>query len=321
MGTLAGPLWPWAVWFSITSIFIGSGLIAHGFVYFYIMIAFANCKINLGLFVTGKRADGYHNIESVFYPIDWTDAIEVEETKGNRGKCEIVEYGIKVGGDVKKNLCYKAYQLLNVKYALPSVRLHVHKTLPMGAGLGGGSADGSATLKLLNNYFKLGITGVELTQLAAQLGSDCPFFIENKPALVKGRGEILSPIDIDLSDFYFLLVHPGVHVSTAEAYSMIVPQETGFNLEQKISNAKPEHWKDFLRNDFEKPVFGKFPLIGGIKDKMYASGAVFSLMSGSGSAVFGIFENHDAARKAQEHFVHYTSKIILSKNHLRAFIS
>lgn len=284
------------------------------------MIVFANCKINLGLFVTSKRNDGFHNIESVFYPLGWNDSIEVEKNEAAPGKCKLVEYSATAAPDPEQNLCVKAYRLLDEKYSLPPVNLHIYKTIPMGAGLGGGSSDGSHTLKLLNNFFKLNIANDTLLEMAAKLGSDCPFFIENKPMLVKGRGEVLNPIDLDLGRYYFLVVHPQLHVSTAEAYSMIQPGEMQFDLANKITLHEVSEWKNFVHNDFEKPVFAKFPVIAEIKNGMYANGALFASMSGSGSAVYGIFEDAGKAEKAKAHFGTYTSKIIYPKDHLKHFV-
>lgn len=282
---------------------------------FTVMLYTSGCKINLGLYVTSKRPDGFHNIESVFYPIEWNDALEIEVDLGNN-RCTMVEYNTSVTVDPTQNICFKAYHLLAEKFDLPAVKIHLYKSLPTGAGLGGGSANGSTTLKLLNNTFNLNLSNTELRFYASKLGSDCPFFIYNTPAYVSGRGEIMESIQLDLSEYYFVIVHPGVHVSTPEAYRLITPKPSTFNLKEEITATPIQNWKNVLHNDFEEPIATKFPIITEIKNTLYKNGALYSSMSGSGSAVYGIFETHQQALNAQERFKHFTNKLVFTENYI-----
>src|SRR5688572_27555999 len=243
------------------------------------MVAFPNCKINLGLNIISKRADGYHDLETVFYPVQINDVIEVIEKEGLGFSIS----GLEIDGDLQSNLCLKAYYLLKKDFPqLPAVQLHLHKAIPMGAGLGGGSADGAFTLKLLNKKFNLSLSEKQLTDYALQLGSDCPFFIINKSCFAKGRGEILEQLNIDLSDFKILLVHPGIHIKTAGAFSNIKPVLSKKSLKDIIQQPI-ETWKKELKNDFEEQAFVQYPEIKNIKGELYRSGAIYSSMSGSGS--------------------------------------
>jgi len=259
------------------------------------MVTFPNCKINLGLYIVNKRNDGYHDIETVFFPVYLKDALEVIEKE----KFEFSTSGFSVEGEPEKNLCVKAYNLLKNRFPqMPAVRMHLHKTIPTGAGLGGGSADGAFTLQLLNKKFELNISEKLLISYSVELGSDCPFFILNKPCFATGRGEILEQMELDLSEFKILIVHPGIHVSTAWAFSQL----SGSRQRREPDNYKRikevilqpiETWKDELLNDFENPVFTKYPEIKIIKDKLYDAGAIYASMSGSGSAVYGIFNSKE----------------------------
>lgn len=249
------------------------------------MIVFPNAKINLGLYVTSKRPDNYHNLESVFYPIPFHDVLEVLPAEKSR----FYSYGLPIPGDEKSNLCVKAWKLLNDVFNIPPVETHLLKNIPMGAGLGGGSSDAAFMLKVLNSMFELSLSGLQLREYALQLGSDCPFFIENTPALAKGRGELLSPVSIPLQSYYISIVFPDIHVSTAQAFAGINPSEPLFDL-HRINNLPVSDWKDQLGNDFEKSVFRMHPVIGEIKNELYQKGALYAAMSGSGSAVYGIFD-------------------------------
>lgn len=262
------------------------------------MVTFPNCKINLGLNILQKRADGFHDLETVFYPVDLKDALEViaatNLTATNESTpSESILYsqsGIEINCSAADNLCIKAYNLLKTDFPLLSaVKLHLHKVIPMGAGLGGGSADAAFTLKLLNDKFHLNLTQDQLLQYAAQLGSDCPFFILNQPCLAQGRGELLEPVNLDLSSYQIMLVHPGIHINTGFAFSNITPAFPKKSISEIIQQPIFT-WKDELINDFELPIFEKYPEIKAIKDVFYANGAVYASMSGSGSTVFGIFE-------------------------------
>ena len=264
------------------------------------MLFFPNCKINLGLKITGKRADGYHNIATVFFPVPFNDVIEIIDNKEDSDEIEFTQSGISIVGDQKDNLCIKAWQLLKNDFPkLPSVKLHLHKAIPMGAGLGGGSADGAATLLLLNQKYLLNISETQLLSYALQLGSDCPFFIINKPCLGSGRGELLQTISLTLKGYQLVVVNPGIHVNTGWAFSQLnleanTVNENALTIES-LSNiilGDMVNWKDELKNDFEQPVFEKFPAIKIIKNTLYDNGAVYASMSGSGSTVFGIFKEN-----------------------------
>ncbi len=250
------------------------------------MLCFPNCKINIGLYITHKRADGYHDIETVFLPVQLRDILEIVPAE----KDQMHMSGLTVAGSFSDNLVWKALQLLRASYPdkIPAIDIYLHKVIPMGAGLGGGSADGAFMLQLLNNYFKLQLSNEQLAQYALQLGSDCPFFIYNTPQLASGRGEKLKPIALDLSAYSLQLICPEVHVSTAQAFSMIKPQAAPIDL-SSLSSTPVEQWKEKVSNDFELPVFEKHPALSEIKNQLYNQGAVYASMSGSGSALYGIF--------------------------------
>ncbi|RYY69399.1 MAG: 4-(cytidine 5'-diphospho)-2-C-methyl-D-erythritol kinase [Chitinophagaceae bacterium] len=257
------------------------------------MISFPNAKINIGLNILGKRADGYHNLQTIFYPIALKDALEIIEAPGQIEHVKFSSSGLTIQGKEEDNLCIKAYQLLKKDFAqLPSVAMHLHKVIPMGAGMGGGSADGAFALRLINSKFELGLSTIQLQAYALQLGSDCPFFILNKPCLATGRGEILQPIPFDLSAYRILIVHPGIHINTAAAFSQIDIAPNTITL-QELINRPIASWKDDILNDFEKPAFREYPEIARIKAALYENGAVYSAMSGSGSTVYGLFDLDD----------------------------
>jgi 4-diphosphocytidyl-2-C-methyl-D-erythritol kinase len=250
------------------------------------MISFPNCKINLGLHILNKREDGFHNLETFFYPLPLHDALEIIEAE----KIVFTNSGLPVPGNTDDNICLKAYHLLKKDFAeLPPLKIHLNKAIPMGAGLGGGSADGAFTLQLLNHKFNLGLSTNQLINYASQLGSDCPFFITNKPCFATGRGEILEPLPIDLSAYKFLIINPGIHVNTGWAFSQINPAHPEKSI-RKIIAQPIETWKQELKNDFEEPVFKNHSEIKDIKEGLYKEGAVYASMSGSGSTVYGIFK-------------------------------
>ena len=259
------------------------------------MLRFPNAKINLGLYITNRRADGYHDLETVFYPIRWADALEAVPAK----EFSLTVTGRAVSGDPEKNLVHRAFHLL--ESAFPDqvfpLEMHLHKVLPMGAGLGGGSADGAFALQLINDLCSLGLSAEALATFALHLGSDCPFFLFNKPAFAAGRGEALTPLALDLSDYSIQVICPGIHVSTAEAFRGITPARPGFDLHTLATLSVPE-WQDRLENSFEKTVFAKHPEIAAIKESLCRQGALYASMSGSGSAVFGIFEKGHKADPA-----------------------
>ena len=255
------------------------------------MITFPNAKINIGLNIIGKRPDHFHNIESVFYPIQLRDALEVIENK-DKSATGIVftSSGIEIPGNAADNLCTKAYQLIRKDYAVPPVKIHLHKHIPIGAGLGGGSADAAFFIKQLNELFELGISWGEMHHYARQLGSDCSFFITNKPVFAEEKGDVYETIKLDLSGCVIVLVYPHIHVNTATAYSQVTACKPARSLEDDILNLPIEEWKKYIHNDFEKSVFTVHPQIKKIKEQLYEEGAVYASMSGSGSAVYGLFK-------------------------------
>ena len=252
------------------------------------MLSFPNCKINLGLHILGKRDDGFHNLETVFYPVPFKEALELIPST-NTG-IEFTATGLAVDGNAADNLCVKAYHLLKKDFPeIPTIKIHLHKAIPLGAGLGGGSADAAFMLKLLNEKFKLNLSTDQLINYALQLGSDCPFFIINKPCLATGRGEMLEEIAVDLSAYKIVLINPGIHINTGWAFSNISPAQPARSIKE-IIHQPVNTWKDELKNDFESAVFTAHPAIKEIKETLYSQGAVYAAMSGSGSTVFGIFE-------------------------------
>ncbi len=255
------------------------------------MVAFPNAKINLGLHIIGTRNDGFHDLATIFVPIKLQDVIEVVESNNENQSNEYSQSGAEISGDLKDNLCIKAYHLLKQDFPnLPAVKMHLHKKIPMGAGLGGGSADGAFMLNLLNKKFNLNIDLESLAKLSLQLGSDCPFFIYNKPAYATGRGEILTQINLDLSKYKILIVNPGIHINTGWAFKSLKLTQNHNDLLEVI-NAPIQTWKSNLKNDFEVPIFNEYPEIAQLKQQLYDLGALYAAMSGSGSTVFGIFEN------------------------------
>lgn len=253
------------------------------------MLLFPNCKINLGLNITGKRPDGYHNLQSVFVPVPLQDALEVVPAPGATAAITFTGTGLPIAGDEAQNLCVKAYHLLKVAFPqLPPAAMHLHKAIPMGAGLGGGSADGAFTLQLLNTRFKLGLTEGQLIDYALQLGSDCPFFIINRPCYTEGRGEVLTPINLPLGGYTIVLVNPGIHVPTGWAFSQLTPASPANPVQQAVLQPV-EEWKHLITNDFEAPVIKAHPQLQHIKTALYSLGAVYASMSGSGSSFYGLF--------------------------------
>jgi len=252
------------------------------------MICFPNAKINLGLNVVSRRSDGYHNLETIFYPIGINDALEII-IKEDQDTDSFFECGLKVDSAPEKNLVMKALHLMREHYNFPHVEVHLLKKIPFGAGLGGGSADASFMLMLLSDVFKLGVSQGDLIQMAVGLGADCPFFIHNKPMFASGIGEIFEDVNLSLKDYYFVLIKPDIHVSTPDAFSKIQPKQPQISLKEIIKQPVSS-WKELMVNDFEKNVFAKFPEIENIKDYLYDGGALYASMSGSGSSVFGIFK-------------------------------
>lgn len=268
------------------------------------MVLFPNCKINLGLQIKDRRDDGFHNLETVFLPVAITDALEVVQS--NNGSTTLDVSGMSIDAQAEDNICMKAYRLLQKNFPhLPAVHIHLHKAIPSGAGLGGGSADGAYMLRLLNQKFNLGLHEQQLISLALQLGSDCPFFIHNKPCYATGRGEKMEPVEVGLLGHSLVLVCPRIHVSTGWAFGQLPPDRRHFNLKE-VATRPVEMWKGEMVNDFEAPVFKAFPEIEHIKNVLYNKGAVYAAMSGSGSTVFGIFEKETVPQLSfpEHYFVH-----------------
>ena len=258
------------------------------------MLTLPNAKINLGLNVVAKRADGYHDLETVFYPVPITDALEVfpmEPHFPSAVDCDLKVTNIHIEGDEQKNLVVRAYQLLKQDFpTLPRIHAHLYKGIPTQAGMGGGSSDCGFMITLLNRQFQLGLTDQQMIDYAARLGADCAFFVLNQPCYAEGIGERLEPIALDLKGWYLAVVRPDIPVSTREAFSLIHPEHPAQNC-RDIVMQPVETWRDALTNDFEKSVFAIHPEIGAIKDQLYEMGAVYAAMSGSGSSLFGLFRH------------------------------
>ena len=285
------------------------------------MICIPNAKINLGLHIISKRPDGYHNLETVFYPIGLKDALEIvpiqgtsalvaersQSTLSDRNLYRFFQSGTPIHGDPDDNLVVKALKLVATEREIPPIDIHLLKKIPFGAGLGGGSADAAFMLRLLNDAFQFDYSDERLMQFAAKLGADCPFFIKNRPAFATGIGDELEEIDLNLDNYSIVLVKPPISVPTKDAYAMIVPQQPKLSLKEIVQLPVSE-WKNTMKNDFEVPVFNKYPEIREIKNRLYDLGAIYASMSGSGSAVFGIFESEIDVRKHFERCFVWTSE-------------
>lgn len=250
------------------------------------MIAFPNAKINIGLNIISRRRDGYHNLETVFYPVNIKDAIEVVES----AEVSFNASGIEIPGHANENLCLAAYQRLKADFKLPPVSIHLHKNIPIGAGLGGGSADAAFFIKLLNSKFNLNMSVETMQGYARELGADCAFFINNQPAFAYGKGDEFEDVSLTLKDYFLVLAMPPVHVSTGEAYRGVKPAVTDISL-KKLIEEPLDKWKYLIKNDFEESVFKNHPSIRGVKAELYEAGALYASMSGSGSSVYGVFKN------------------------------
>ncbi len=251
------------------------------------MIAFPNAKINLGLNIISKRQDGYHELETCFYPVPWQDALEIVEAK----KTKVTISGEEVPDD-GDNIVLKAYHLLASEFNLPPVHIHLHKVIPIGAGLGGGSADAACSLILLNKLFALELSDEQLMHYAVRLGADCAFFIKNKPMLATGIGEQVTDVALSLKGKFILLVYPNIHVSTKDAFSNINPKKPALHIKQIFAEKNISEWKHCLINDFEASIFNTYPILLNLKQRLYNSGAAYASMSGSGSCMYGIFEKN-----------------------------
>jgi 4-diphosphocytidyl-2-C-methyl-D-erythritol kinase len=275
------------------------------------MIVFPPCKINIGLRILDKRPDGFHNLETIFLPIPHYDALEIiPATAPQQWPVQYSQSGIKVYSSPADNLCVKAWHLLKAQFShLPQVVMHLHKAIPIGAGLGGGSADGAYSIRLLNQLFSLGLSAAELITLSLQLGSDCPFFIYNVPCHATGRGEQLTPLPLLLSGYQLLLINPGIHVNTGWAFAELSKarqvghqkDDASIDLTQ-LANVPLSQWKNTVVNHFEAPVFAAYPQLQKLKEELYLQGAVYAAMSGSGSTFYGIFEKNNVKLAAFNHW-------------------
>ncbi len=254
------------------------------------MITFPNAKINLGLNIVEKRPDGYHNLETIFYPINLQDALEVTRRENNDKEYTLHISGALLEGEPEDNLVVKAYKLLKKDYpGLLPVDIHMYKHIPAGAGLGGGSSDAACMIKLLNDKFSLGLSTERMEEYAVKLGADCAFFIRNKPVFATGIGNLFEPVELSLKGYHIILIKPDIFVSTRDAFAEIKPVRPAVSLKEIVKQPM-ETWKHSMKNDFEDSVFKKFPEIAAIKDELYDLGAVYAAMSGSGSSVYGIFK-------------------------------
>lgn len=270
------------------------------------MLLFPNCKINLGLRIVSRRADGFHNLESVFLPVPLCDALEaVFDSAAPDGPDTYRFSGLSIEGAIEDNIVYKAVALFRSLHPLKALQVHLHKVIPTGAGLGGGSADGAFMLLLCNQLAGSPLSEEVLLEAAAQLGSDCPFFILNKPAYVTGRGEQLAPFPLQLPACWLVVVHPGLHISTREAFSGIRPAPAENDLRQ-ILLRPPAQWKNELKNDFQEGLARQYPAIGGLIDSLYRQGADYASLTGSGSAVYGFFSSPPTLDLPGEYFVFQT---------------
>ncbi|WP_407401341.1 4-(cytidine 5'-diphospho)-2-C-methyl-D-erythritol kinase [Sodaliphilus sp.] len=263
------------------------------------MITFPNAKINLGLNIVSRRPDGYHDLETVFYPVNVTDVLEI--VPGTGDDATLTCYGHPVDCPTEKNLVMKAYRLMQRDYGVPPVDMHLYKSIPDGAGLGGGSSDAAHVMTMLNEMFSLGIDKAELARKAATLGADCAFFIYNTPMMATGIGDVLTPVDVDLKGRYLLLVKPDVSVPTREAYSRVTPEPSQVSPAQVVT-WPVEQWDGVLKNDFEPSVFAAHPELWMMKATMLEAGAQYACMSGSGSSIVGIFDNATMAECARDKF-------------------
>lgn len=285
------------------------------------MICFPNAKINLGLTITEKRTDGFHNIESVFYPVGWNDALEIvsvlvpiaigtartDKRIVTKKGFNLHLSGLPISGSTQDNLLYKTYQIIKQTKTLPNIDVYLHKTLPMGAGLGGGSADAAFFINLLDEQFELNFSETERLDIARQLGSDCAFFIKNKPVFASQKGEMFTDIKLDLSHLYIAIVYPNVHSNTKEAYSLVKPHQPDRSL-LDIIKQPVSTWKTDLINDFETSIFNLYPVVEKTKHDLYELGALYACMSGSGSAVFGLFETGPDIKHLSQ-FPHWVGKM------------
>ena len=252
------------------------------------MLTFPNAKLNLGLYVTARRPDGFHTLESVFVPLPWTDALEVLPAPAGAPGPTLTLTGRPIPGEPDTNLCRRAYELLRADFGLPPVQMHLHKVVPIGAGLGGGSADAAFALQALNRVFNLSLRPEALLGYARRLGSDCAFFLENKPVLAQERGDVFEPIALNLTGTAAVVIYPNLHISTAEAYAALTPRPPRHALRAALAQPMAT-WRHTVSNDFEDALTPHYPVLAEVKNTLYAAGAAYASLSGSGSAVYGLW--------------------------------
>ena len=267
------------------------------------MKTFPCAKINLGLYVTERRPDGYHNLQTVFYPIPLADELDIDTTSADNDSLSIE--GIQVEGRVEDNLVMRALHLLrNEGHRIPPLRIRLKKNIPSGAGLGGGSSDAAFTMKMLNEMFGLGLSDDDMEHRVARLGADCPFFVRRRPVYATGIGDLFTPLPLDLTGIHLLLVKPDDFISTREAYQGVCPQQPEHDLRETILRPV-EDWPQFIENDFERSVFPQHPTVAAIKERLYSQGALYAAMSGSGSSVFGLFRGAPASSMLETYRPHF----------------
>jgi 4-diphosphocytidyl-2-C-methyl-D-erythritol kinase len=269
------------------------------------MVVFPKAKINIGLRIIEKRPDGFHNLQTIFYPVCLCDALEFVDSERLVNKDKLIVTGLLSDSIPEENLVIKAVRKLREKYKFPFLKIHLHKAIPIGAGLGGGSSDGASILKAVNKFFSLKIRSEELKEIALSLGSDCPFFIENIPAFAEGRGEIMKPVKPVPVNHHLLIVSPGIAINTKAAYLDCRPSQQDTNL-QEYYNRDIYEWKDLIINDFEESIFIRYPLIADLKANLYKIGALYSSLSGSGSSVYGIFDRKPDIPDSLKKYVLYS---------------
>ena len=267
------------------------------------MILFAPAKINIGLQIIGRREDGFHNLQSIMVPVGLCDILEIQRSSDRGKNFQINQSGIQIDSQNETNLCVRAWELYSNEVTLPPVELHLHKQIPVGAGLGGGSSNATATLKGLNMLTEDPLPKEKLHKMAAQLGSDCPFFLHSEPMMMEGRGDILSPVSLHMEKLHLVLLYPGIQVSTAEAYAGVKPFEPNVHLRELIRESM-DQWKALVVNDFECSVFVKYPHMDQLKQDLYQAGAVYASLSGSGSSLYGLFaESPDLPAKLERYVI------------------
>ena len=269
------------------------------------MIHFSPAKINLGLQVLERREDGFHELRSVMYPTGLCDIIEIHQLPAGEGPIRFSQSGIRFESDLEKNLCIKAWKLVRGEGELPGVAIHLHKQIPVGAGLGGGSSNASTVIIGLNPLLSDSLNPEEMAQLAGQLGSDCPFFLHNSPRMMEGRGEVLSPSGVSLDKLYLVILFPDIHISTAEAFGGLTPAYPELHL-RELLDAPIDRWKNLIINDFEKSAFNTYPLLKELKNALFRAGAIYASMSGSGSSLYGIFRSPPKLPESIQKFVIWT---------------